>query len=406
MDFNAPSPYGIFQQRNLLASWLATGYGVVLYLALNTRNRLHGLYLILLLYPLCAALVLTQSRIGVVGAITMTGLTALADIPRLRGRPSAILLRLMLFSSLAMFCTGVCLWGMPSGQQADFHHPASTEQRLRVLVGTIKMIEQHPLTGSGLGSFESQFPQALETAGLQSIENNTFTHPHNEVMYVMAEGGVVALTGLLLLGGIWMWSVMCSFKQCGERWLLSLTSLPILLHMMTEYPLYLSVPHLMLLLLLFRAGLPCVALTRIKLPVLFRTTAISLFSLAIVAVLTLLAAGFSTQLALTQAEVDMNAGLLPSLPVADWRSMTQSERLDHDWHMLAANSPVFTHDPQAMALFTEWGYKWLAVHNDAEVSAAMRFIARRRGDIKEAERLRIQAAKVFIDDVRFAKGSE
>ena len=65
MAFGGTSPYGVFQQRNLLASWLATGCSVALYMALTARTRRRALGWVLTLYPLCTALTLTQSRVGV-----------------------------------------------------------------------------------------------------------------------------------------------------------------------------------------------------------------------------------------------------------------------------------------------------------------------------------------------------
>lgn len=401
MDFGSSSPYGIFQQRNLLASWLATGYGVALYLALNARTRLQLLCWVMTLYPLSAAVVLSQSRTGALGAVLMTILAVLSDVPRLRHRPLAVLRRVILISSLVAWCGAIGLWAMPSGQQADFQHSVSTDQRLRILAGTAEMIAKHPLKGSGLGSFESQFPRSLEDAGIQSIENNTFSHPHNEVMFVMAEGGIVALAGFLLLAGIWLWPLIRSVRKRDRKWLLPLTGLPIVVHMMTEYPLYLSTPHLILLLVLFRSGLPDAMLRTARVPAFLRITALPVTSLASGAALIILGAGFNIQQVLTQAEVDMNTGLIPSLPVADWRSLTQAERLDYDRHMLMANTAEFAHSPRAMADFTVWGKRWLSVHNNAEVSAAMIFIARRRGDIAEAEKLRTRAARVFVHDTRF-----
>lgn len=403
MDYDAISPYGIFQQRNLLATWLATGYGVALYLAWTSRNRAGSLGWVMTLYPLSTAIVLTQSRIGVLAAIVMTALNVLAVLPGLRQRPLAILRRVMLLLSLVAWCSAISQWAMPSGQQADFSHPASTEQRIRVLAGTATMIAQHPLTGSGLGSFESLFPQALEATGLQSLENDTFTHPHNEVMYVIAEGGIVALTGLFLLAWCWLWPVARHLSRRNGRWLLSLSGLPVVMHMMTEYPLYLSTPHLILLLLLFRAGMPDDAFHRFRIPILLRASILPALCMATIAVLIVLTAGFSVQMALTQAEADMKGGLIPELPTEDWRSLTQQERLDYDQHMLTANAPGFVHNSQAMSSFTVWGNRWLAVHNDAEVSAAMLFISSYRGDFAESKRLRAQAARVFVRDARFFK---
>lgn len=425
MDFAGTSPYGVFQQRNLLASWLATGCSVALYLAITASSRRRALVRVVALYPLCTALTLTQSRVGVLAVFLSVALTAAADLPRLRGRPLAALRRVMLLTSLLVWCTGVSLWAMPAGAPADLVHEGSTQQRIRVLEGTATMVAQHPLAGSGLGSFESRFPQALEDRGLLSLESDTFTHPHNEVMYVMAEGGLVALAGLLLLASIWLWPVVYRLRHpvvnapCPDTgrwlrgaqglsagsWLLPLTGLPIVMHMMTEYPLYQSAPHLMLLLLLFRAGLPEGVMHLVRVPALARAAALAMVALCLLS-LVVLSAGFRMQLALTEAETQMNLGLLPVLPGAGWNTLTQAERLDRDRHLLAANTPGFLQRPGATAAFTVWGERWLAVHNDADVSAAMLLIARRRGDLAAEEQLRRHAARVFVHDGRFVPGGE
>ncbi|EOK1957070.1 TPA: hypothetical protein ACIDIN_003953 [Shigella flexneri] len=99
----------MFQQRNVLASWLATGCGVALYLALTARTRSLTLICLLSLYPLSTALVLTQSRVGLLGLFCVIVLAALADRPRWRGRPLSGLLRLIFVASLlcqTMPCQG------------------------------------------------------------------------------------------------------------------------------------------------------------------------------------------------------------------------------------------------------------------------------------------------------------
>lgn len=422
MDFSSSAPYGIFQQRNLLASWLATGTGAALYLAITVRRRRVALCYVAALYPLCAALMLSQSRTGVLGAVLAGLLAVVADRPRWRGRPAAWLRRAMVLVSLLAWCAGISLWAMPSGEPADLTHEASTQQRVRVLEGTAEMIRQHPFSGSGLGSFESRFPQALADVGLVSLESDTFTHPHNEVMYVTAEGGVTALAGMLLLAGVWLWPLVyrlrhripCPDTRCWARdiqgqagsWFLPLTGLPVVVHMMTEYPIYLSVPHLLLLLLLFRTGLPEKVLQPVRVPVLVRVAALPLTAVVLPVVLAVLIAGFSTQSALTVAEEEMNQGMLPDLPSTGWRTLTQAERLDRDRHLLAANTPGFLQHSGAMAAFTVWGERWLAVHNDADVSEAMMVIALRRGDRQTAEHLSRDAARVFVHDGRFIQGRE
>lgn len=425
MDFYGTAPYGIFQQRNLLASWLATGGGIALYLALTARTRQRALGWVLCLYPICTALVLSQSRTGVLGMLLSALLVFLADRPRLRQRPLAVLRRVMLLTSLVVWCGGVSLWAMPSGVPADLTHEASNEQRILMLEGTAAMIGQHPLAGSGLGSFESRLPQAIEDTGLR-MASDTVTHPHNELMYVAAEGGITALAGLLLIAGVWLWPLVYrlrhpnAFGPCpdtgrwlraheglsGGGWLLPLTGLPIIVHMMTEYPLYLSAPHLLLLILLFRTGLPEVVLQPVRVPALPRAFALPVILLVLPVTLAVLGAGFITQSELTTAEVEMNQNLMPVLPVAGWRTLTQSERLDRDQHLLTANAPGFLTRSRDTAEFTTWGERWLAVHNDAEVSAALALIAHYRGDLTKEINLRRQAARVFVHDERFLKEDE
>lgn len=425
MDFYGTAPYGIFQQRNLLASWLATGGGIALYLALTARTRQRALGWVLCLYPICTALVLSQSRTGVLGMLLSALLVFLADRPRLRQRPLAVLRRVMLLTSLVVWCGGVSLWAMPSGVPADLTHEASNEQRILMLEGTAAMIGQHPLAGSGLGSFESRLPQAIEDIGLR-MASDTVTHPHNELMYVAAEGGITALAGLLLIAGVWLWPLVYrlrhpnAFGPCpdtgrwlraheglsGGGWLLPLTGLPIIVHMMTEYPLYLSAPHLLLLILLFRTGLPEAVLQPVRVPALPRAFALPVILLVLPVTLAVLGAGFITQSELTTAEVEMNQNLTPVLPVAGWRTLTQSERLDRDQHLLTANAPGFLTRSRDTAEFTTWGERWLAVHNDAEVSAALALIAHYRGDLTKEINLRRQAARVFVHDERFLKEDE
>ncbi|EPO2685162.1 O-antigen ligase family protein, partial [Shigella flexneri] len=95
-------------------------------------------------------------------------------------------------------------YAMPGETTADFTHSSSNDQRIRILKGAISLIQQRPLTGWGLGSFEATFPQALEDVGVTNIESDTATHPHNELLFVTAEGGIVALFGFLLLSGVWL----------------------------------------------------------------------------------------------------------------------------------------------------------------------------------------------------------
>lgn len=423
MEFRRGSnPYGIFQQRNVLASFLATGAAATLWLALTASTRRGGLAVLMAMYPLVACLVITQSRIGALGMLTMLTLAGVADSRRALRNRGALMRRLVFLSSLVLCATLVGNNAMPSGQQPDFSHDSSTAQRARVLAGTWTLIKQHPLAGSGYGSFESRFPQALEQAGLVSQESDTFTHPHNELFYVWSEGGISALTGLLLLGVLWLWPVMqaalsspslirAENQKKPAAWLLPLTGLPVLMHMMTEYPLYTSVPHLMVLLILYRAGLPENSLRSVRLSRQGWRGSLTVMLLLIVtagslAGLILLKEGLDAQRELTRAERTFMTGGHPVLPRPDWRYLFARERLDYDRHLMQALQPGFLQDIQAAEQFTVWGKRWLTVHNDAEVFAGLIMTAQRRGDIAEAHHLQKLAHRVFVSDPRFTLPGE
>lgn len=400
--------HGVFQQRNLLGSWLAMGIGLSMYLATTALSRRLALIWLMTLYPIVTGLVLSQSRTGLIGSVVMLLIATAADLPRLSHRPLAIMLRVILLLSLVVWGGGISLWAMPSGTPADFTHTASTQQRLKVVRGTVELISRHPLAGNGLGSFEALFPSALADTGLQSQENDTFTHPHNELLYVQAEGGVVAMVGLLILGGLWLWPFVYNVRKSYSTsktpqgsLLLSLAGLPVIIHIMTEYPLYLSAPHLLVLLLLFRCSLPETALGPYPIALPIRFIIIPIGLVGCIMVLAALGEGLQAQSVLTRAEDDMNAGLLPELPGQSWRTWTQAERLDYDRHMLAIAQPAFWRSVPAMENFTVWGVRKLAVHNDAEISAAMMAIARYRGDNHSAFVLGRKAARTFVTDSRF-----
>ncbi len=67
----------------------------------------------------------------------------------------------------------------------------NTSGRLPVLLDTMNMVRDFPLTGSGFGTYEVAFPAYRTLPG----EGNIFDHAHNDYMELLATGG---LTGFLL----------------------------------------------------------------------------------------------------------------------------------------------------------------------------------------------------------------
>jgi O-antigen polymerase len=116
----------------------------------------------------------------------------------------------------------------------------------------LTMLPQSPWLGHGYGSFEYTFLHdfyALEhiTPGMRLMEEN-LDHPHNEVLFWLHEGGIVAVIGLMVFAT----GYICALFKCAgwaKRISLLALVLPLLFHSMVEYPFYHSVAHFFLFVL-------------------------------------------------------------------------------------------------------------------------------------------------------------
>lgn len=233
-DTHANRPYGIFQQPNVMATFMASGLALAGWLELrgNANPWLKGLrYGVILAASLL--LVALQSRVGQLGGL----LALLLLVPALhRQRRLAQVLGLValgvglgIASQYGISGVKRGLVAYQSGGMRSIYWPYAT-----------KLIAQSPWVGWGYGSFETTFlhhymaDKALNPAMVQ-IEYN-LDHPHNEFLYWAVEGGLAPMIGMVLMGGALLWRVSKAGWVKGAALLALVT--PILLHTQTEYPLY------------------------------------------------------------------------------------------------------------------------------------------------------------------------
>lgn len=233
-DTRANRPYGIFQQPNVMATFMATGLVLAGWLELrgNANPWLKGLrYGVILAASLL--LVALQSRVGLLGGL----LALLLLVPALHRQRR-------LAQVLGLVAIGVGLgiasqYGI-SGVKRGLEVYQSGGMRSIYWPYAAKLIAQSPWVGWGYGSFETTFlhhymaDKALNPAMVQ-IEYN-LDHPHNEFLYWAVEGGLAPMIGMVLMGGALLWRVSKAGWVKGAA-LLALVA-PILLHTQTEYPLY------------------------------------------------------------------------------------------------------------------------------------------------------------------------
>ncbi len=233
-DTQTNRPYGIFQQPNVMASFMATGLSLAIWLELrgDANPWLKGLrYGVILATSLL--LVVLQSRVGQLGGV-MALLLLSAQLGRERrlGRMLALVALGILLGLTSQYLMAGARRGLEiyqSGGMRSIYWPYAA-----------KLIAQMPWTGWGYGSFESVFlhhymaDKALNPAMVQ-IEYN-LDHPHNEFLYWAVEGGLAPMLGMVLMGGALLWRLSRAGWVKGAALLALVT--PILLHTQTEYPFY------------------------------------------------------------------------------------------------------------------------------------------------------------------------
>jgi O-antigen polymerase len=497
MSLMAGRPYGIFQQSNLLASYVATGYAVAVYFFYRqvTLHRWSIVILLLLQGIMLWVLLLSGSRVGLYGALLALFLLS-AITPELRQRndhapltfriklsvpirwlvlmmlilagllvnvtgglmqrpESAMTVSLSLIASGMLWCLLiankdraalirqaccftviiVCASGfflpltlfstvVPVAADTlhqtgvsgpDLLHAGSSSERLNLLKGTLSLILQHPWAGVGLGGFEASFATVRENYGT-GIASYTVSHPHNELLYVLVEGGPLALSGFFLAAIACFLPALNALRTHNKRHTTALNDeqcraiavavllLPISLHVLLEYPFYQSASHLLLFLLLVRISQPEMWYQHRAIFVQPRRVNAMKVLLLVLSVGLLLAAcdllaGLKIQQQLTLAERYDLQSLPPDLPLSV--SLTQYERYDFDRHTQELLKYNRQHNSQLLEDYARWAQVYLTVHNDAGVYDSAIRIARYQGNKTLANKLADQARLSFYADSRF-----
>ncbi|MEH8221910.1 Wzy polymerase domain-containing protein [Aeromonas veronii] len=233
-DTKANRPYGIFQQPNVMATFMATGVALAIWLELRSEgSRLLMTLRYGVILSAALLLVILQSRVGQLG-----GLLALFFLwpqlyrHQLLWRVLALIISAVVIGLLSQYWMAGAKRGLEiyqSGGMRSIYWPYAA-----------KLIAEAPWSGWGYGSFESVFlhhymaDKALNPSMVQ-IEYN-LDHPHNEFLYWAVEGGIAPMVGMMIMCGALFWR-LAKVRWVNAMGLLALVT-PILLHTQTEYPLY------------------------------------------------------------------------------------------------------------------------------------------------------------------------
>ncbi|WP_324016929.1 PglL family O-oligosaccharyltransferase [Aeromonas hydrophila] len=233
-DTRANRPYGIFQQPNVMATFMATGLALACWLELRGNNHvwLRGLrYGVIVAASLL--LVVLQSRVGQLGGL----LALILLVPQLHRQGLLVRVFGLVLLSVA---AGLASQYWVSGVERGMNEYLSGGARSDIWPFTLHLLLQNWLLGVGYGGFESTFFHAYTEA--RQVDPNigmviyNLDHPHNEFLYWAVEGGLAPMLGMVLMGGALLWRVLKAGWVKGAALLALVT--PILLHTQTEYPLY------------------------------------------------------------------------------------------------------------------------------------------------------------------------
>lgn len=241
------TPVGIFQQINMQASMMATLLALSYYLA--SRPSLISLNVLVKL-TLCAAagasayiIATSGSRVGLLGAFLAMLFIVIARWKFLTSRK--VLLSFLVLSTLTGAYLGSAGLSTTGEKFSRSMGGIESDIRWKIYLTSWNLFTEEPLTGHGVGSFQSVFQE--KRSELQTTEQLNFgnfprlTHPHNELIFWLVEGGIIAILGILAAT---ITTLIRLFKIGWHRGL-AYTGLmiPIVLHAQVELPFYISNIH-------------------------------------------------------------------------------------------------------------------------------------------------------------------
>ena len=247
-DLSYGRPYGVFQQPNVLASFLVTGLSVSLFILsqyINLTNKIKAFLYFNSLISIWVTL-LCESRVGYI-TLGIVILFYLLTQVRNKKLKKTLLLLVLLSSSLAY----ILPYKGEADDQGRKYSATDAGSRIYIYEDTLNLILKKPILGYGYGSFHNallgQSAIEAEQRNNTNIAKNV-AHPHNELLYWYLEGGVITLIAFILLITVLAKNIFHTKKRVRGKLLLLLV--PILFHLQVELPFYHSIPHFIVFIIL------------------------------------------------------------------------------------------------------------------------------------------------------------
>lgn len=257
---------GVFQQKNLFASWIATGLIISLYLITTNRFKGYSLSKKTLFWIgivlLSINLIIASSRTGLLG-ITLAMIVMFFTRKRhyLVAKKNLIiwLMAFLIGTSGGFYLLTIkdklgiekltikqIKWFSDAGQ-------TSYVERILMYKTSLEMFKEKPLFGQGFSNFGSlymyyQAKVKKENSKYKEVGHTYTSHPHNELFLIVSESGITGVAGvLILIYGYFRLIIKYGKEKAG---LYTALLIPLFVHILVEYPLQLSTAHYLVFILL------------------------------------------------------------------------------------------------------------------------------------------------------------
>jgi O-antigen polymerase len=399
--------YGIFQQCNVMATFIATGVPLSVYVwyRLADHTRYYHYFRVIAagsLIILPCLLIVICSRAGLLGALLLVPLQLWAlGMHRPRKMATA-----MIFIIVGAVVGIVLTWVNNPVRPLDASAPIIL--RIEYWRESLRMIVEKPLCGWGYGAFQADFLHSFyehPAAYIQPI--GIVRHPHNEWLFWGVEGGIPALFGLLVMFTGFLRIVFrpSSFQKKNvchllihilkSRWVIIF---PILFHTQVEYPFYISAAHGILFLILLRCS-DVRKNTNASAPLYRGGSTIK----AAVIVLSLLMTGYLAYSLYTVrviTSVERHELPVSQLRYLRWPSLMDA-RLSYDVHTLLLLQYRLHADTRLLVDYRTWATQMINIRPDANLYFNLLLVSRLLKDEVTARMLFSDAHLFFPLDPRF-----
>lgn len=249
-------PFGSFQQPNLAASFLVTGLAVLfLFLFQSSTSTKIKKTLLLSLYLISLATVLLFSRSGFISFTLVTLLSLPSYIQLVKKKDTRKYLTFGVpISVISGIITASLLIALNATLPRNVEQLSSYTNRLEMYRQSISMIAEKPLQGWQQGNFEAAFrkyhAERYASGNTKHIFGGDVGHPHNELLKLGVENGLLSLIIILSFIFYFLWKTLSLATSLKVKLGFLSVLIPLSLHANTEFPFHQSITHWFLLVFL------------------------------------------------------------------------------------------------------------------------------------------------------------